>query len=288
MKAIGIIRVSTEKQKDKYGPVTQRADIERKAGELGWELVGVWSFQESAANPDNRPQFTAMLNDLVTLGQGGSIQGVIMGHPDRLGRDGPMAFFHYCYILRQLGKLEIRFALDDRDPSDRHYEDDLFDAAVGARKEWTKITRRLRSGRMDRAREGKLSTGDKQRTLFGYRYNKDTGARVKDEGTNPILRAIGDQVLSGVPLRRVSEWAWTEHGVKLPTTTLRKLLQNPAIAGRFVSRWREPDGTITEIRNRTFVRLRSPGRNSRRCRDDWRRTGATLNTWGSSESTSTR
>ena len=90
--AIAIIRVSAKGQRDKFGPEVQRKGIEARAKILGWEIVDWWEYQESATDPDNRPKFTAMLNDLVALGQAGSNLGVLLGHPDRLGRDGPMAF----------------------------------------------------------------------------------------------------------------------------------------------------------------------------------------------------
>ena len=122
MDAIGIIRVSSEGQKDKYGPTEQRNDLENKAKELGWNLVDIRQFQESATNPDNRPEFTNLLNEVVAFGQSGAIGGVLFGHPDRLGRDGPMSFFHYLYMMKQLGKVEVRFGQDDIDPADRHYD----------------------------------------------------------------------------------------------------------------------------------------------------------------------
>jgi hypothetical protein len=247
VKAIGIIRVSSPGQTDKYGPQGQRDDIEAKAGQLAWDLVDVWRFQESATDPENRAQFSRFLNDLVDLGSGGTIQGVLFGHPDRLGRDGPIAFFHYIYMLRQLGKLEIRFGQDDIDPADRHYEDDLFDAATSAHRDGIKIKRRLLKGRMDRARDGKLPSGARDVDLYGYRYNRETCKRELDPVTNPILLEIGDKCLAGVPLRHITKWLRDEHNLLKSPTSLRKLLRNPAIAGRTISRWPQSDGSVEEI-----------------------------------------
>ena len=107
MNTVGVVRVSSVRQKDRYGPVTQRSEIESRAEELGVSSLDVWDYQESATQSDKRPQFDAMLQRLVEMGQAGEIKRVIFGRPDRLGRDGEQAFFCYFHLLEQTGGLEV-------------------------------------------------------------------------------------------------------------------------------------------------------------------------------------
>jgi len=132
-KAIGIPRVSSRPQEDKYGYEVQKADIEGRVAALGSTLVELWKFQESATDADNRPQFNEFLHRLVAMGQSGAIHQVIFGRPDRLGRDGAANFFYYIGLLEKTGGLEVRFG-----------EYDVSQTTLTATKNCTRLPLRLK------------------------------------------------------------------------------------------------------------------------------------------------
>lgn len=228
-RAIGIIRVSSVGQRDKYGPAVQRTDLERTAAELEVDLYEVWEYQESATNASDRPEFQEMLERLVEMGKAGAITTVIFGHPDRLGRDGEAPLFHYLYLLEETGKLQVRFARDDCEPAEELRNLKLFLEAFKAQREAQSIKQRTQAGIRKRAEAGKLPTGS--RRILGYIYNSRTGKREIDPETNPALRRAGELVMEGYALREVARMVKKEFGVPVAPSTLGGLLSNPAIYG---------------------------------------------------------
>ena len=160
VKAIGITRVSSEEQRRRYGIDVQRDEIAERAETLGYYLVDVWEFHESATKADRRPLFEAMLHRLMSMGNTGEVQAVIFSRPDRLGRDGESAFFYYVHLLEQAGQLQVHFARDDVDPDDSYRNFKLFMEAFKATRDAATIRANTMSGRRRRAESGKLPTGN--------------------------------------------------------------------------------------------------------------------------------
>jgi DNA invertase Pin-like site-specific DNA recombinase len=250
--AVNRVSSDTQTRADRYGLVEQREDIEQKVLELGRSVDDIiwFTYQESATDASNRPQFQTILSEIAQLRDAGVVDVVVFGRPDRLGRDGEDYFFHYMTILENHGKAQVRFGRDDIDPKNPNRRFLLFLYAFKARTDAETIRENTRRGRLGRARlGGKLPTGNRHdQTLFGYTYSKATGKREIDPTTNPILRAIGEKCLAGVPLLHISRWLTTlDPPVVMTPAGIRKLLRNQAIAGRTVSKWRESDGSILEI-----------------------------------------
>ena len=182
-RAIGIVRVSGPGQVERYGPETQKDDIAERAGEHGFELIDTWKYQESATKADKRPQFEAMLHRLVGMGASGEIEAVIFGRPDRLGRDGEMAFLYYMHLLEQTGRMQVRFAHDDADPDDPYRNFKLFMEAFKATRDAETIRRNTAGGRRKRAISSKLPTGT---ILWPYDYESIRAKGIKASGTPSI------------------------------------------------------------------------------------------------------
>ena len=161
-KAIGIIRVSSAGQanKDKYGKAAQKSDIRDKADALDNELLDIWEYVESATDSANRPRFNEYLHRLMDMGKQGELQTLIFGAPDRLGRDGAMAFMGYMHDLEGVAGLSVRFQHKDVDPADPNRELLLCISAVGAKSEAVDLKRRAGDGLHERAKSGYLPNGN--------------------------------------------------------------------------------------------------------------------------------
>ena len=231
MNAIGIVRVSSVGQKDKYGPAEQRDDIIAKGKSLGYEVVDIWEYQESATDASARPQFQGMLERLVEMGQAGEVHKVIFGRPDRLSRDGEAAFLYYMHHLEEIGRLEVRFGRDDVEPGDTFRNFKLFLHAFKAKTDADTIKLNTAGGRYRRTLTQKLlPTGSKN--MFGYIYKKGTGKREIDPVTNPMLKRIGMLVLNGTSMRGVCKIVGAENDRYIALSTISAVLRNPAIMGK--------------------------------------------------------
>ena len=175
-RAIGIVRVSSAGQRDRYGPGAQRQEILDASVSMDAELADTWEYQESATSFDKRPEFNAFIERLVAMGKAGEVDTVIFGRPDRLGRDGEDSFFYYLTILERTGGLQVRFARDDVDPDNPHRNFLLFLHAFKAKTDAETIKRNTMGGRRRRAQSGKLPTGNVP-WPFDYESRQMIGAR---------------------------------------------------------------------------------------------------------------
>ncbi len=176
---IGIIRVSSKPQEDKYGPDSQQDDITNGCERLGFNLLDTVKFQESASVADNRKDFNALLQELAGRGFRGEIQAVMLGRWDRLGRDGRNAGGYYLETLRRAG-IQVRMGDPDFDvdPDDPEYDKKTSEYLGEANTEGKKIKKRLMDGRYHRAKNGRLPQGSAC-WVFDY----ETKAQVGDKAT---------------------------------------------------------------------------------------------------------
>lgn len=196
-KSIGIIRVSTESQKDRYGPRSQQRDIDAGAERLGWDLIDTETFQESASDTDNRTKFSELLQRLVGMGLRGEIQGVILGRWDRLGRDGRNAGGYYLETLRRAG-IEVRMGDTefDVDPADPNYDAKTSEYFAESKTEVRKIRKRTMAGKRERALDGKLLQGS-----VPWPYDYQPKSKVGDAST-------------GLPTLNTERAVWVRQWVK--------------------------------------------------------------------------
>ena len=243
---VGIVRVSTLGQLDKYGPESQREDIIRRAEELGVQLPEIVEYQESATDSLNRPKIEALLENLARRGQAEEFQVVILGQSDRLGRDGPVAFMHYNFILRQAG-LEVRYARDDVAPDAEFGEIMLALQAFKAQQDAKTIRANTMGGRARRAKGGKLPTGQ---ACWPYDYaskirvgEASTGKPTLNEERAGWVRKWAKWLLEErVSLREISR-RMEASGLLSPRgshrwgqSTITRILQNRSLLGEF---WRK-------------------------------------------------
>ena len=242
--AIGIVRVSSAGQRDRYGPGAQRQEIIDASSTMNAELLDTWEYQESATSFDKRPEFNAFIQRLVAMGQAGEVDTVIFGRPDRLGRDGEAAFFYYLTILEQTGGLQVRFARDDVDPDNPHRNFLLFLHAFKAKTDAETIKRNTMGGRRRRAESGKLPTGNvpwpfdyDSRQMVGAR---STGVPRLNSGRAAWVRRWADWILRekisllGV-CRRMQEAGVLSPsgGLRWTPSSIRRILTHPAMLGEF-------------------------------------------------------
>ena len=234
MRAVGIVRVSSVGQKDRYGPATQRSEIEARAAKLGVSSLDVWDYQESATQSGKRPQFDAMLERLVEMGQAGEIRRVILGRPDRLGRDGEQAFFYYFHLLEKTGGLEVRFARDDVDPDDPFRNFKLFLYAFKAKQDADTIRENTMRGRRQRATVGMIPNGN-----VPWPYDYDSREAVGNQGTG--LPRINTERAEWV--RKWIDWLLVE---KTSLRTLGRRMEDAGVLSpRGSTKWSA--STITRI-----------------------------------------
>ena len=247
--AVGVVRVSTLAQVDKYGPAVQREDITCRAEGLEVNLLEVVEFRESATDARSRPEFSALLESLARRGEVGEIHMVIFGRPDRLGRDGEAAFMHYLFTLEQAG-LEIRFGRDDVDPDDSFRGVKLTLHAFKAKEDAKTIRANTMGGRNKRAKAGLLPTGQ---TCWPFNYaskrqvgQESTGKPTLNEERADWVRTWLKWLLGErVSLREVSR-RMEASGVLSPKgshrwgqSTITRILKNRGLLGEF---WRREDG----------------------------------------------
>ncbi len=176
---IGIIRVSSKPQLDKYGPDSQQEDINNGCERLGFNLLDTVKFQESASVTDNRTEFEELLQVLIGRAKRGEIQAVMLGRWDRLGRDGRTAGGYYVETLRRNG-IQIRMgdADFDVDPDAPDYDTKISEHMGEAKAEVVKFRKRSMDAKHLRAKSGKLLQGS---ACWAFDYN--TKAQVGDKAT---------------------------------------------------------------------------------------------------------
>ncbi len=241
---IGIVRVSSKGQRDRYGPAAQRQEILDACASMNTELADIWEYQESATSFDKRPEFNAFIERLVAMGKAGEVDTVIFGRPDRLGRDGEDSFFYYLTVLERTGGLQVRFARDDVNPDNPHRNFLLFLHAFKAKTDAETIKRNTIGGRRRRAESGKLPTGHVP-WPFDYDSRQMIGARATGQPRLNSERAAwvrlwADWILSEkIPLRAVCR-RMQDAGVLSPLgrfqwapSSVRRILANRAMLGEF-------------------------------------------------------
>jgi DNA invertase Pin-like site-specific DNA recombinase len=185
-----------------------------------------------------------VLEELEKAAEAGSVQAVLFAHSDRLGRDGITPVHYYLHKMVYGAKLVVAFADDDPDfrryPDgcrDSDWQEEVTELAIESLRDGRKIKRRLRRGRIAKVEKGEPPSG--RIPLFGYKWTQHAeGKWRRDKGpaTNPILRRMGEMFMEGKAHNEVLAYL-NEHGVKFSKSGVKRLMRNPAIAGRQVSTW---------------------------------------------------
>lgn len=225
-KAVIYCRISQDRRGEGSGVERQRADCQKLADELGWDVVHVYTDNDvSAYGRKPRPEYVNMLKRLSR----GDINGLLAWHTDRLYRSIPdlSELVGVC----EANNVEIRTVkagqVDLSTPTGR-FNASLY--ASVARLEVERSAERLRSAKEQQARDGKFRGGPRP---FGY---KDGGMEL-EQAEADALREAAAHVLAGGSLMSVTK-RWAVDGMKTArgkdkwtVTSLRKVLVRERNAG---------------------------------------------------------
>jgi site-specific DNA recombinase len=190
-------RVSTDEQaRSGYSLAQQIEALREYAAQEGYEVL------EEVADPGHsgasleRPGMDRV-RDLVAAG---GVSVVLAQDRDRFSREPA-----YLYPLRREFEehgTKIR-ALNER--GDESPEGELTDGILDqlAKYERAKTAERSRSGKLRKAREGKIIANNV--IDYGFRYNDTRDAYEVDAETMPVVRRIFAMVADGVPLNAVAQ-----------------------------------------------------------------------------------
>ena len=203
---VGYLRVSTDKQVEKYGLDIQENDIVRYAKLSGYTNLVLFIDDGYTGTNMERPALQAVIDYIERYNSGRSkvkINSFIVARIDRLGRTllGTLQFIQ-DYIVSQHdsknssknhNKEDINFVsvaenycrIDKDNPQSKFL---LMLFATLAEFDRDQIVEKLRRGRTSRVASGKWVGGGN--VPFGYRYNKETGVLDVEPHEAEIVREI--------------------------------------------------------------------------------------------------
>ncbi|MFH5822268.1 recombinase family protein [Georgenia sp. AZ-5] len=264
MKAAIYLRISLDTTGERLAVDRQRTDCQRIAQQRGWEIVEEYVDNSvSASRRDvNRPAYDCMVADYAA----GRFNALICWDLDRLTRQ-PRQLEDWIDAAEEEG-LRLVTANGEADLSTdggRMYA--RIKASV-ARAEVERKGARQRRANRQRAEGGHIGW---TRRPFGFDRDRARDSVVVVEEEAELIRAAAARVLAGAPIGAlVKEWnaagITTSTGGTWTTTTLRRVLQNPRLAGRAVYRGQDMgEGAWPAILEpETFARLEETLRDPRR------------------------
>jgi site-specific DNA recombinase len=246
--ALGIVRVSTKRQKDNTSPGTQRDGINAYAASKGLKLVDVIEVDESASDPRKRRKFHAAIQRAKTEG----IRHLVLWVWDRTTRN---MTDHEVLEVEILDDVFVLHTAHDGRVLHADSPDSDWSAAESDTISAKRYSRELRRRAADAARS-KAENGwyPGSHPSLGYVNKKDVGpdGQVKDRGCTiaitpwcrPLMRrmrelrlqgktfkAVGNAVVAEglVPERHVRSFLASHGGV----ANVERLLKHPFYVGRF-------------------------------------------------------
>lgn len=234
--AAGIyVRISDDALGTGLGVARQEADCRKLAEKLGWQVAALYTDNDiSAFSGKVRPAYRRLLADLGA----GTIDGLIVWHPDRLHRS-PHELEEFITVVEETGAHVQSVTAGERDlatPTGRLHA--RIEGAV-ARHESEHKSERIRRKHLELAENGAVSGGG--RRPFGYERDRVT-LRPDEAGH---VRQAASEVLAGASVRGIAR-RWNEQGIATVTgadwspTTVKRLLWSARIAGQ-----REHRGKVT-------------------------------------------
>ena len=186
MRAALYVRVSTDKQAEKYGIPSQIEALKNRCQEKGWTIV---LDSDKDAFIDDGYSGTELdrpaLGRLREAAREGRVDIVLAYDPDRLSR----RLFHQMILAEEFEKqgIKLEFITQDMGTSP---EDRMFFNMRGliAEYEREKIRERTVRGAREKAREGKVVSAGA--VPFGFRYNKEKATLEENDKTVLTLRLI--------------------------------------------------------------------------------------------------
>lgn len=194
-KAIGYIRVSTEKQAkdDKFGVAAQKQAIEDYARKHQYTIVE-WFEETISGVKDERPIFNKIINNELDI----VVDAVVVYKSDRVARDTKL----YFYYLYRLDKLNIKLVSTIEEFDEGNEIANIYRAIIQfvAEQERLNILRRTSGGKKQKFLAGGWSAG---RIPIGYKSEK--GVLIVDENTAPIVQQIFRLRRGGMSYQRICD-----------------------------------------------------------------------------------
>lgn len=161
------IRVSTEKQREKYSLPAQRKALIEYSTSQGWEYKIYDEGAGSGENLENRPQMMRLLKDA----KDGKFNVCLVIELERLSRDEDL--FDWLTIKKTFRDSRVKMATPNQYYDLEDDEDDFLSDLFGAlaKREKKKLLKRTKRGALEAVRQGKY-IGNHFR--LGHKYDKET------------------------------------------------------------------------------------------------------------------
>lgn len=254
-KVVGYIRVSTEKQTEKYGILRQEEAIKKYCEQNEVELVKIYTdagvsgaLKDDEDEPSKRVELLQMLNDLM---EDGTIEQVVVIKLDRLWRN-TAAEEYVCKRLRRLhvdiaSVEEYDFSLYADDPAQKFMNRIM--AAV-AEYDYAMIKKRMYDGTKAKAEvTGNRPSGSQP---YGYKYSNDKKTSLIDTTEAPIVREIFQLRKQGKTLAEIEDILYKKgcvnrNGNSFSQMAISYILRNPFYCGILTYSGKQIQGQHTPL-----------------------------------------
>jgi site-specific DNA recombinase len=227
------LRISQDREGERWGVQAQEEDCRKLAERLGWQVIGVYEDNDVSAFNRRKPrkEWLRLQDDIAS----GRTDAIIAAHTDRLYRQVRELEDLIDFVNQHRVAIKTVMAgdLDLTTSAGRQVARHLGVAAQG---ESERQAERIRRQKQQAAEQGERHGGSR---AFGWDLIKDaTGnvVEVVDEDEANIIREAADRLLIGASLRAVCR-DLNERGVKTvsgkpwTSTTLKRMVVSPRVIG---------------------------------------------------------
>ncbi|MDP9328034.1 MAG: recombinase family protein [Actinomycetota bacterium] len=228
------VRISEDRALDALGVRRQESDARKLAAQRGWEVVEVFTDNDTSAYAGRpRPAYERLLGALRL----GEVDAVIAWHPDRLYRH-PRDLETFVETVEAAGATVATVSAGELDLSTASGRMVARLLGATARYESEKLSERQRRKMEEVAASGRPHGGPR---IFGWDRDPQTGERVLIEREAALVREGAARVQAGeTPAALATDWNSrnepTTTGARWDTTGVRRMLRRPANAGLRVFR----------------------------------------------------
>jgi site-specific DNA recombinase len=228
------VRISQDREGERWGVERQEQDCRRLAERLGWQVIDVYDDNDSSAfnRRKARKHWLRLQDDIAS----GRIDAIIAAHTDRLYRQVRELEDLIDFVNDHGVAIKTVMAgdLDLTTSAGRQVARHLGAAAQG---ESERQSERIRRQKQQAAEQGNRHGGSR---AFGWDLIKDATGKVIDEVVNQdeakIIRESADRLLLGASLRAVcrdlnERGVQTVSGKPWTSTTLKRMVLSPRVIG---------------------------------------------------------
>jgi DNA invertase Pin-like site-specific DNA recombinase len=228
------VRISQDREGERWGVQAQEEDCRKLAERLGWQVIGVYEDNDVSAFNRRKPrkEWLRLQDDIAS----GRTDAVIAAHTDRLYRQVRELEDLIDFVNHHRVAIQTVMAgdLDLTTGAGRQVARHLGVAAQG---ESERQAERIRRQKQQAAEQGRRHGGSR---AFGWDLIKDDTGKLVDEVVNEeeakIIREAADRILLGASLRAVCR-DLNERGVKSlsgkpwVSTSLKRMVLSPRVIG---------------------------------------------------------